>query len=289
MARTKYWVWLSGFNIGSAVKRRLLDVFGDPEKVFFADRSELAAARLTERELALLGDKSMERASQILSDCDSRGIAIYTLQDADYPERLRRIPDPPAVLYVRGKLPPVDDLACVAVVGTRRTSPYGARMAQRIGAEIAGAGGVVVSGFAAGVDSAAMEGALNGRPALAVSLGHQREDTYDKAAALAVKVFDGLQAQPLPPFSVLNLNYPERDEALGLKATSLRTLRYLDDYEPEVGEDGETRYTLVGGLDKSMADGEDDYTWLKRGYATMTVLTYDLTHDAATKALEGRI
>ena len=90
-------------------------------------------------------------------------------------------------------------------------------------------------------------------------------------------------------FSVLNLNYPERDEALGLKATSLRTLRYLDDYEPEIGEDGETRYTLVGGLDKSMADGEDDYTWLKRGYATMTVLTYDLTHDAATKALEGRI
>ena len=140
-----------------------------------------------------------------------------------------------------------------------------------------------------GTVGAAMEGALNGRPAMAVSLGHEREDIYDKAAALAVRVFDGLRAHPLPPFSVLNLNYPEWDEALGLKATSLRTLRYLDDYEPEIGEDGETRYTLVGGLDKSMADGEDDYTWLKRGYATMTVLTYDLTHDAATKALEGRI
>ena len=111
-----------------------------------------------------------------------------------------------------------------------------------------------------GTVGAAMEGALN---------GHEREDIYDKAAALAVQVFDGLRAHPLPPFSVLNLNYPERDEALGLKATSLRTLRYLDDYEPEIGE--------------------DDYTWLKRGYATMTVLTYDLTHDAATKALEGRI
>ena len=121
-----------------------------------------------------------------------------------------------------------------------------------------------------GTVGAAMEGALNGRPAMAVSLGHEREDIYDKAAALAVRV-------------------PERDEALGLKATSLRTLRYLDDYEPEIGEDGEKRYTLVGGLDKSMADGEDDYTWLKRGCATMTVLTYDLTHDAATKALAGRI
>ena len=136
---------------------------------------------------------------------------------------------------------------------------------------------------------AAMEGALNGKPAMAVSLGHEREDTYDNAAALAVKVFDSLQAHPLPPVSVLNLNYPETDEALGLKATSLRALRYLDAYEPEMGADGVTRYTLVGSMDKHMADGEDDYTWLRRGYATMTVLTYDLTHDAATKALEDLI
>ena len=56
-----------------------------------------------------------------------------------------------------------------------------------------------------------------------------------------------------------------------------------------MGADGVTRYMLVGGMDKHMADGEDDYTWLRRGYATMTVLTYDLTHDAATKALEDLI
>ena len=140
-----------------------------------------------------------------------------------------------------------------------------------------------------GTVGAAMEGALNGKPAMAVSLGHEREDTYDNAAALAVKVFDSLQAHPLPPFSVLNLNYPETDKARGLKATSLRALRYLDNYEQEMGADGVTRYTLVGGMDKHMADGEDDYTWLRRGYATMTVLTYDLTHDAATKALEDLI
>ncbi len=42
-------------------------------------------------------------------------------------------------------------------------------------------------------------------------------------------------------------------------------------------------------MDKHMADGEDDYTWLRRGYATITVLTFDLTHDAATKALADKI
>ena len=55
------------------------------------------------------------------------------------------------------------------------------------------------------------------------------------------------------------------------------------------GGDDECELLLVGGMDKHMADGEDDYTWLRRGYATMTVLTYDLTHDAATKALEDLI
>ena len=140
-----------------------------------------------------------------------------------------------------------------------------------------------------GTVGAATEGALRGKPAMAVSLGHEREDTYDKAAALAVKVFSKLREQPLPAYSVLNLNYPENDEALGLKATSLRTLRYLDTYEPQVGEDGVVRYTLVGGMDRTMTDGEDDYTWLRRGYATITVLTFDLTHDAATKALADKI
>lgn len=140
-----------------------------------------------------------------------------------------------------------------------------------------------------GTVGAAMEGALNGRPAMAVSLGHEREDTYDKAAELAVQVFERLREHPLPPFSVLNLNYPETDEALGVKATSLRALRYLDTYEPRTDADGTVRYVLVGGMDKDMADGEDDYTWLRRGYATMTVLTYDLTHDAATKALKGLV
>lgn len=80
---------------------------------------------------------------------------------------------------------------------------------------------------------------------MGVSLGHEREvPTTTLAGTWRLKVFDSLQAHLLPPFSVLNLNYPETDEALGLKATSLRALRYLDTYEPEMGADGrDTLYT----------------------------------------------
>lgn len=217
MARTKYWVWLSSFNIGSAVKSRLLKTFGDPEKIFFASREELAAARLSERELSLLSDKSMERTMEILGECDELGIGIYTLQDADYPERLRQIPDPPAVLYIRGKLPPVDDMACIAMVGTRKTSPYGMKMALRLGGEIAKLGGVVVSGAAAGVDSAAMEGALRAGGTVIGVLGTAVDEVYPKSSR---PIFDqcavtGALVSEYPPrMRTMPWNFKERNRII---------------------------------------------------------------------------
>lgn len=217
MARTKYWVWLSSFNIGSAVKSRLLKTFGDPEKVFFAAREELAAARLSERDLSLLSDKSMERTMEILGECDERGIGVYTLQDSDYPERLRQIPDPPAVLYVRGKLPPVDDMACIAMVGTRKTSPYGAKMALRLGGEIAQLGGAVVSGVAAGVDSAAMEGALRAGGTVIGVLGTAVDEVYPKSSR---PIFDqcavtGALVSEYPPrMRTMPWNFKERNRII---------------------------------------------------------------------------
>lgn len=217
MARTKYWVWLSSFNIGSAVKRRLLDAFGDPEKIFFASREELSSVRLSERELSLLSDKSMERTAEILGDCDELGIEIFTLQDSDYPERLRQIPDPPAVLYVRGKLPPVDDLACIAMVGTRKTSPYGMKMALRLGGEITKLGGVVVSGVAAGVDSAAMEGALRAGGIAIGVLGTAIDEVYPRSSK---PIFDqcaatGALVSEYPPrMRTMGWNFKERNRII---------------------------------------------------------------------------
>jgi DNA processing protein len=75
-----------------------------------------------------------------------------------YPERLRQIPDPPLALAVRGELGP--DELCVAVVGARRATEYGRRMAEALGRGLAQAGVTVVSGLAAGIDAAAHEGAL---------------------------------------------------------------------------------------------------------------------------------
>ena len=91
----------------------------------------------------------------------SMGVSVMTLGDGDYPQALRWIPDPPPVLYIRGTLRPEDSLA-VAVVGSRKPSPYGQLTVQRLSTELAQHGFTVVSGMARGIDSLAHQGALQG-------------------------------------------------------------------------------------------------------------------------------
>lgn len=149
-------------------------------------------------------------------------------------------------------------------------------------------------GYNAGTDilysgtvGAAMEGALQGRPAIAVSLAYEREDTYDKAAALAVQMFDRLMAHPLERGTVLNLNYPAVDEALGVMAAPMKGLYYTEEYVRSIREDGAVCYTLCGQIDDARREEGGDYAWLRRGYATATVISYDLTAHEATQTIKS--
>ena len=135
-----------------------------------------------------------------------------------------------------------------------------------------------------GTVGAAMEGALSGRPALAISLGSAREDTYDRAANAALTAFGIMLARPLPPCSVLNVNYPVCDEAKALVAAPMEQLHYDETYAKGVNEAGETTYTLTGCIAKGRRQSRD-YELLEQGYATMTVLHYDMTHAGATRSL----
>jgi DNA processing protein len=91
---------------------------------------------------------------------------IVALDDPDYPARLKQIHDPPARLYVNGQLP---SEPMIAIVGSRRATPYGRRSAHRLARELSDAGVVVVSGLARGIDAAAHRGAMEGRsPTVAV-------------------------------------------------------------------------------------------------------------------------
>lgn len=162
MAGLKYWVWLSEVKgLTNRSKLLLLDHFGTPENVYYADEAEYRLVPgLESNQHKLLADKDLTRAEDILGACERLSLRLLTMQDADYPARLRSIFEPPCLLYSRGRLPVFDEEAAVAMVGTRRASPYGIKCAEKLAYGMASQGALVVSGAAAGVDSAAHRGAL---------------------------------------------------------------------------------------------------------------------------------
>ena len=158
----KYWVWLSELKgLRNQTRLALLRRFGDPESIFYADADELLLTDGVERsQLKLLENHDLAPADRILADCQRLDIRLLTLSDAAYPGRLKNIYDPPALLYCKGRLPLLDDLLCVAVVGTRDCTPYGVACAEKLGFGLASGGAAVVSGLAKGSDAAAIRGAL---------------------------------------------------------------------------------------------------------------------------------
>ena len=158
----KYWVWLSELKgLRNQTRLALLRRFGDPESIFYADADELLLTDGVERsQLKLLENHDLAPADRILADCQRLDIQLLTLSDAAYPGRLKNIYDPPALLYCKGGLPLLDDLLCVAVVGTRDCTPYGVACAEKLGFGLASGGAAVVSGLAKGIDAAAIRGAL---------------------------------------------------------------------------------------------------------------------------------
>jgi len=171
MSQLKYWIWLASLSgVGTAAATALLRHFGTPENVFSAPPADYKSVEgLKMSDISALRNKSLDLAFKTLASCSEIGCRILTRQDAEYPDRLRNIFDPPVVLYVLGKLPAIDEEPTVAIVGTRLCTPYGAKSAENIAFRLVSRGLTVVTGLAKGVDSAAARGAIRaGGPIIGV-------------------------------------------------------------------------------------------------------------------------
>lgn len=219
LSTLKYWVWLSALTeLRSKTRFALVSVFGDPEKVFFADERLLhEGVNLSDTEKSLIANKNLDRTNEILEKCREDGITILSLQDVAYPQRLKNIFDPPVVLYIKGRLPAMDEEAAIGIVGTRKASPYGIKMARKLGYEVTKCGGLVVTGLAEGIDSASAQGALLAGGACIGVLGCAIDDVfpiwngelYNDVAALGAIVSE------YPPGERLNKkNFPERNRII---------------------------------------------------------------------------
>jgi DNA processing protein len=148
-------------GVGSVTIRRLVDQFGSPDAVLNASPSALNTAgwlspRIRDAILAGPDRHSLERGMDTLTRINAWAL---TYRDMQYPRLLCQIPDPPAVLYGLGD-PSRFAGRSIAVVGSRKASPYGIRAARDLSAGLAEKGITVVSGMAPGIDTAAHEAAL---------------------------------------------------------------------------------------------------------------------------------
>jgi DNA processing protein len=138
---------------------RLMQRFGSLQAAWTAPRDELRAVLEPKPLQALLLARERGDPWRELEEIAALGIDVLHPGHPRYPRLLAEISGRPSILYVRGALLPVDD-ASVAIVGTRRATPYGRQAAERVARELAEAGVTVISGLARGVDGVAHLAAL---------------------------------------------------------------------------------------------------------------------------------
>ena len=149
-------------DVGPVRLGKLLDHFGTIEAVLRGSRAAFRAVdgigpRTVE---SLFQARDDDRVQREVDQAQSMGVRIVCLEDDVYPALLKRIPDPPACLYLRGSLTSTDAVA-VAIVGSRRCSHYGQEQARRFAEGLGRAGFTIISGLARGIDSIAHRASLD--------------------------------------------------------------------------------------------------------------------------------
>ena len=161
MEQKAYWVGLNLVNGIGAVRFKLLtDFFGSAQAAWEAPPDAWLSAGIPQKAISRFSQVKMQvDLEKVMEKATVNGVKIFTWLDADYPRRLKEIDQSPPVLFVKGSINVEDDWA-VAVVGTRRVTPYGRQVADEIGRFLAQNGITVVSGLARGVDAIAHQAAL---------------------------------------------------------------------------------------------------------------------------------
>jgi DNA processing protein len=204
-------------GLGTRTSNKLLDRFRSPEAIFRASRTELEGAGVSGAiAQSIASGCTFDDAAAQQEKMIETGALLITIGDPRYPQPLREIFDPPVLLFARGRVELMQSLA-LGVVGTRRPTPYGLAVAERLSGDLSHAGLAIASGMARGVDTAAHRGALAAGGDTIAVLGCGVDVVYPSenkklAAEIAVK---GVIVSEFPMGSVaFPQNFPIRNRII---------------------------------------------------------------------------
>lgn len=231
-------ILLSVSGLGPLTLGRLVDVIGSPSAILELTRRPGATAQLIAASRALDGSsrgmtadlavaivKAEADSAAVLRDIRRMELQVVTPTDVAYPRRLKAIEVPPPALFVRGSLESLANAHVAAVVGTRRPSPGGRRIASRIAAALDRAGATVVSGLAIGVDGAAHAAVVaeGGATVAYIGGGHAKlfPRAHDRLADAIVDKGGAVVSEYAPSIEPTRGTFPQRNRLISGSADAV--------------------------------------------------------------------
>lgn len=179
---------------------------------------------LSENEINKLVSTDLKSADDIIDRCNFLGYKVIDISEPDYPECLREIDNPPAVLYIQGRMPDFSTCDAVSVIGTRKATVYGVKTAFELGANLSKENFVIVSGGALGIDCAAHRGVLQSGGVTVCVLGCGIDYDYlreNKAMRNQIAVNGAVVSEYPPGTSASARNFPQRNRIISALSSGL--------------------------------------------------------------------
>lgn len=272
-----FWLAFSTVRgIGAVRFRKLLNFFGDLALAWGATKEDLVSAGLTKNvaDAVLEARKTLDLDS-VIENLQRKDINFLTWNSPDYPPLLKEIAQPPPVLYYRGSILPMDELA-IAIVGTRNVTKYGKQITIDTATYLAGSGVTVVSGLARGVDGIAHRAALEAGGRTIAVLGSGVDVIYPpEHRKLALDIIEnGAVVSDYPPGTKPDgINFPPRNRIIsglsrgtvvveaGERSGALITAKFaLDQGRDIYAVPGSVLSQMSKGTNQLIADGAQPMT-----------------------------
>jgi len=249
-------------GLGNSALRKLLVEFGSPDDVLTASRAALGRHVDAEIASAIASGGNQESTAKTLAWLDDPANRILTLADADYPQQLLELPDPPPLIYIKGRHELLNRPA-LAIVGSRHATAQGTANAEQFAHALSDAGLTIISGLALGIDTAAHRGGLAGAASTIAVIGTGLDIIYparnrDLAHEIATR---GVLISEFPLGTpALGSNFPRRNRVISglahgclvieaaLQSGSLITARLANEQGREV-------FALPGSIHSPLAKG----------------------------------
>ena len=278
MKDIEYWIWLSRIEgLNPKLLNELLQKYGAPKILWNKTKEQLIDDGVKEKYACEITNACYRKnLDKYLKYMNENNIDIITINDKEYPDKLKVIYDPPVVLYVKGNKNILNNKS-IAIVGCRMSTKYGDNIAKKLAYNLSLNNINVISGLAKGIDSFAHKGALNqkGKTVAVVGCGLDRVYPEENKILFNEIIKDGgaIISEYIIGTKPLARNFPKRNRIISAISNGLIVVEAREKSGTLITvdfalEQGKNIYTVPGNIDNPNSYGTNDL--IKQGAKVIT-------------------